>query len=151
MKATKEQINHFFAPKKIAVAGVSIDNKKFGYQVFNHLIQNGYEVIPINPNHDKIDETNCFKSVEELPDSVESLLILTNKNQTNDVLKKALNKSIPNIWVQQSCETKESLQIAEEHSKKVIFKECIFMFTEPVKGFHQFHKTIVKLFGKHPK
>lgn len=151
MKAAKEQIDNFLKAKKIAIAGVSKDKRKFGYQVFNHLIQNGFEVIPINPNHDEIYGISCLKSVDELPNSIDSLLILTPKTQTDMVLKMAINKNIANIWIQQFSETNDSFRIAEKHSQNIIFKKCIFMFAEPVSGFHKFHRNVVRLFGKYPK
>lgn len=150
MKVTKELINTFLEPRKMAIAGVSRNEKKFGYQVFKELLDKGYDVVPINPRAEAIHNIPCKASVSELTDDIESLLILTPKKQTDEVLKQAIQKGIKNIWVQQSSETEETLKIAEEYQKDIIFNKCIYMFAEP-KGFHKFHRTIVKLFGGLPK
>ena len=151
MKVTKQLIDNFYKEKKIAIAGVSRNPKKFGYQVFNELNKKGYEIFPINPKANTIENIACYADVESLPTQVNSLLILTPKDQTDDILRSALNKGIKNIWVQQMSETADTIRIAEEYEKEIIHHKCIFMFSEPVIGFHKFHRTLVKIFGQMPK
>ncbi len=151
MKVTQQQIDNFLQSKKIAMAGVSRSPKKFGYTVFKDLLKNGYTVLPINPNADTIDDIKCYKSIADLPSEVDSLLIMTPKSATDNVLREAISKGIKNIWIQQMAETRETLKIAEEFQKKIITRKCIYMFAEPVPGLHKFHRTLVKIFGGLPK
>jgi uncharacterized protein len=151
MKVTKQLIDNFYNEKKIAIAGVSRNPKKFSNQVFAELLKKGYEIIPINPKANSVNNVKCYPDVESLPSDAHSLLIITPKDQTDDILKSALNKGIKNIWVQQMSETADTIRIAEEYQKEIIHHKCIFMFSEPVAGFHKFHRTLVKLFGSMPK
>jgi predicted CoA-binding protein len=151
MKTSKKDIDRFFEPKKLAIAGVSRNKKKFGNNVFMELRNKGYDVIPINPTAKEIDGVKCYSNVNELPPDIKSLLILTPKDQTDMVLREALNKGITNIWVQQMSETDETIKLAEEYQVDIINKKCIFMFAEPVVGVHKFHRAIVKFFGRLPK
>lgn len=148
---TKKEIEKFFEPKKLAIVGVSRNPKKFGYLVFRDLKARGYEVCPVNPNTDKINGDSCYKSVKDLPADIKSILILTPKKETDNVLREAINKGILNIWVQQMSETSDTIKIAEEYQKEIIHKKCIFMFAEPVTGIHKFHRIIMKFFGMLPK
>jgi uncharacterized protein len=151
MKVQKQQITHFLAENRLAVAGVSTDPKKFGYQIFKDLQKQGYNILPVNPRHDSIDDSKCFKSISELPSDVKSLLIMTPKKATDTLLREAIEKGIQHIWVQQHSETEKTIKIAEEYQKEIIFGKCIYMFAEPVAGFHKFHRTLVKIFGGLPK
>ena len=148
---TLNQIEDFLVEKKLAIAGVSRNSKKFGYLVFKHLRERGYDICPINPNADNIDDLKCFTSVKEIPDLYDRLLIVTQVNNTIDVLKEAIDRGIKKIWIQNKSENKEVLKLAEEKNIDVIYKKCIFMFVEPVEGGHKFHRTIVKFFGSFPK
>jgi predicted CoA-binding protein len=150
MKVTKAQIEEFLKANSIAIAGVSRNKKKFGRMVFNELKKNGYNVIPINPYTKDINGQICYSGIEQLPDNIDSLLIATPKDQTDFILREAINKGIKNIWVQQYSDTNHTLKIAEEYDTEIIYKKCIFMFAEPVAGFHKFHRTLVKLFGTLP-
>ncbi len=151
MNITQQNIDNFFKESKIAVAGVSRDPKKFGHLIFKKLVEINKVVAPVHPQAQEIEGIQCFSSVEQLPDDIQSLLIVTPKSQTNAVFKQALNKGISNIWIQQQSETPETFDIAAGSDKNIIMKKCAFMFADPVKGVHKFHKAIVKLFGKLPK
>lgn len=150
MKTTRKSIETFFASRKIAIAGVSRDPKKFGHSVFKELKEKGFDVYPVNPNTENINGTPCFHSVSALPLDVRSLLILTPKPQTMQLVKDAVEKGIDNIWIQQFSETKEVLEYLSGKPLNVITRECILMWVEPVKSVHKFHKTIRKIFGLLP-
>jgi predicted CoA-binding protein len=150
MKASRKAIESFLSTKKIAIAGVSRNPKKFGYVVFKELSRKGFDVYPINPNTSSLDGSPCFQSISALPSEVRSLLILTPKDQTTGLVKEAISTGISSIWIQQMSETPEALQIAEENKVNLISKQCILMWAEPVTGFHRFHRNLKKLFGLLP-
>jgi len=149
--ATLNQIKDFLNEKNLAIAGVSRDSKKFGHQIFLDLKKKGYTPYPINPNADVIVNDKCYKDVDDLPDGINHLFIVTPKNQTEEVIKKAAKKGIQNIWIQQMSETPECIAIANENNLNLITNECIHMFSEPVKGVHRFHRAINKIFQRYPK
>ena len=151
MKPLKQQILAFFEKKKIAIAGVSRDPKKFSTLVFRELKEKGFDVYPINPNVDTIHGFTCYQSVSELPVDVASLLLVTPKAQTLDLLKEAVSKGFRNIWIQQMSETQDTIAYAKSQNLNLITKQCILMYAEPVKGFHKFHRTVKQIFGLLPK
>jgi uncharacterized protein len=151
MKATKASIDSFLSSRKIAIAGVSREPKKFGHMVFKQMKQKGIEVYPINPNADFIDGTPCFRSVSALPLSVHNLLILTPKRLTRDIVAEAITKGIDNMWIQQKSDTPEAIELTKAHPVNLVTGECILMYTDPVRGFHKFHRSIMRLLGKYPK
>jgi predicted CoA-binding protein len=147
---TLDNINKFFDTEKIAIAGVSRDHRKFGRVVFQELKSKGLKPIPINPNIDAIDEEVCYKDVHAIPQDVESLLIITPKDKTKDILENAIQKGIKNIWIQQKSENAEVLSMIKSTGSNVITGQCILMFADP-KGIHKFHRTIKGFFGQLPK
>jgi len=151
MKTSKQSIEQFLAPKKLAIAGVSHDPKKFGNTVYRELKEKGYEVYPINPNLDQINGDPCFHSVAALLVDIRHLLVLTPKSQTLQVVKDAVSKGIDHLWIQQMSETRETLDYLKDKQINLIHKECIFMWVEPVSSIHKFHRTIRKIFGLLPR
>lgn len=147
MMRKNESIEQFLAPKKIAVAGVSANTKKFGYAVFNELRQKGFEICPINPKMDEIENVKCYQSVLDIPDEYDKLFIVTPKTETDLILGQAAEKGIKHVWIQQMSGTDNSRNIAEEKGINLIDKSCILMYAEPVKSIHKFHRTIWKIFG----
>ncbi len=151
MKATRASIESFLATRKLAVAGVSRNQKKFGYIVFKTLTEKGFEIFPINPSTDMIASTPCFRNVGALPVNVHNLLILTPKKQTQEVVTEAIRKGIDHIWIQQGSETREVVELINAHKINLITGECILMHVDPVTGIHKFHRTLRKFFGMMPK
>ncbi|MBN2481071.1 MAG: CoA-binding protein [Bacteroidales bacterium] len=148
---SKAKIDSFLENKKLAIAGVSRDPRKFSHIVYQDLKKRGYDVAPVNHMADNISGDQSYKSVRELPEEVKHLLILTPRKETDAVLRDAINKGITNIWVQQMSETADTIRIAKEFNVELIYKKCIYMFAEPVSGVHKFHRTLVRLFGRLPK
>ena len=147
----KESIENFLASKKIAIAGVSSNQKKFGYIIFKELREKGFDVCPINPKLDSLDGVKSYKSVSEIPPEYEKLFIVTPKEATDEIIIQAADKGIDHVWIQQMANTKDSSRIAKENNIELIEKECIFMYAQPVKSVHKFHRAIWKIFGLIPK
>jgi uncharacterized protein len=151
MKTSRQSIESFLSSKKLAIAGVSRNSRKFGYTVFKELSQKGFDVYPVNPNTTSLGGTPCFQSISALPSDVRNLLVVTPKDQTTRVIREAISSGISGIWIQQMSDTPEAIRIAEESNVNLITKQCILMWADPVKGFHKFHRNVKKLFGLLPK
>ncbi len=148
---SKKSITEFLSGKKIAIAGVSRNSKKFGYVIFRTLKEKGLNVYPVNPNAEEILGEKCFKNVSSLPEDVKTLVINTQPEQTKIIVKEAIDKGINNIWIQQGAESMDVLNYVKDKGINVIHNECIFMFTEPVAFPHKMHRFFKKIFGKYPK
>lgn len=147
MKVTRHQIDSFLKARTIAIAGESMNDKKFGKTIFGHLANNGYHVIPIKYNTNRFNGYKCYPSVNDLPSDVESLLIATPKEQTDHILKSAINRGIKNIWIQQHANTKQTISIAKARQHDIIHSQCICLFASRTKGIHKLHKGILQLFN----
>jgi len=146
-----EAINSFFKTQPIAIIGVSRKKNHFSNEVYKKMKEKGLNVIAINPNTDKVLEDICYPNLKSIPNKIESAVILTAAKNTDAIVKEAVEYGIKNLWIQQKSETKAAIEMAEQNNINVIHHQCIMMFTEPVTGFHKFHKSIKKLFGKLPR
>lgn len=145
-----KQIREFIASEPIAMAGVSRNPKKFGFAAFRELKEKGMDIIPVNPNATQIHGVKVYHNIKSLPESVRGLIIMTNKNQTAELVKEAKEKGIRNIWIQQMAESKEAIKELQDSDINYITKECILMHYKP-NGIHKFHGTLRKFFGRFPK
>ena len=148
---TKAQVDEFYSQSNMAVIGVSRNSKKFGYLVYKELKNKCYKVIPVNSNADTIEDAVCYKNIESLPAEVSAAVILTPKKGTLEAVQQLIQKGIRQIWIQQHSDTPEAIDFAKKNGVNLIHGHCIFMLSEPVVGFHKFHRTLKKLFGGLPK
>ena len=151
MKTSKEAIRAFLETRKLAIAGVSRDPKKFGFAIMKKLKEIGFDLYLVHPDTDTLHGESTYRNISDLPGDIGSLLILTPKTETFGVVEAAVKKVIPNLWIQQMSETPESIEYAVSNKVNLVCKQCIFMFTEPVDSIHKFHRTIRKFFGMMPR
>lgn len=151
MKTSKASISTFLGARRLAIAGVSRDPKKFGYTVMNKLKETGFTIFLVHPELDTLFGEPCYRNVSLLPDDIGGMLVLTPKTQTLSIVEETVKKGIPNLWIQQMSETPESIEYAREKPINLVTGKCILMFAQPVEGFHKFHRTLMRLFGRLPK
>ncbi len=146
----KEKIDRFMACKKFAVAGVSRKSYKSGSTIFRELKNKNYDIIPVSPHLDNFEGEKCYRSVSELPDDVDGIILSVKPEQGLAVVQDAAARGIRNIFVQLGAHNNEITAYAEKNGINLISKQCIFMFAQPT-GIHKFHERISKFFGFYPK
>jgi predicted CoA-binding protein len=151
MNTSKASIATFLESRKLAIAGVSRDQKKLGYTVLKKLKEIGFDLYLIHPHTDTLHGEPCYHNISDLPADIGGLLIMTPKTETLGLVEDAVKKGIPNLWIQQMSETPESIEYAVSNKVNLVTGLCILMFAEPVEGFHKFHRNLKKWFGKMPK
>jgi hypothetical protein len=145
----KEQINTFFESKNIALTGFSRKPHSHSRSIYNSLVEKGFNVFPVNSNQTEIDGIKVYTSINELPNDIEAIYILNSKENSETLAREAAQKGIRKIWVHTKCNTNELKAIENQYGIAIVMGECFFMWAEPVKGVHSFHRFIRNLFGGH--
>jgi predicted CoA-binding protein len=141
-----KEIDDFFQSKAIAIVGVSRDKNHFSHLLADAFIKREYKVYPINPNTDEICEIKCFRSISQVPDDVEAIYIIMRSDLAIDMAREAAARGIRKIWIHVKCNSPEIKDISSKYGISIIAGECFFMWAEPVKGIHRFHRFIRSLF-----
>ena len=141
-------IENFVSHKKIAIIGLSRKGTGFGVMALKELEQKGYQVSPIHHEVKEINGHATVKSVAELPQDVESLLVCLPPQKTVELLETLPGSRVKNVWIQQGASDEKVLEKIEELGIKAVVNKCILMYAEPVKGLHKFHKVINNFFSK---
>lgn len=145
-----ESIKEIIAQRDVAIAGVSRRGKNIGNSLFAELKKKEYNVYQVNPNTDEINGEKCYRNFEELPQEVSTVILTVKPEVSENVVKEAYRKGIKNVWMQLGSESDEAITFCENNNINVVYKECFFMFAEPVESIHKFHRWIWKILGKLP-
>jgi uncharacterized protein len=145
-----KQINEFIESQPVALVGASRNPKKFGYTVLKELKEKGMKIIPVNPLADEILGEKSYPNVKMLPYEIQSIIVVTKKDQTASVIREAKEKGIKQIWIQQMADSKEALEELKDTGINYITGECILMHYKP-HSIHKFHRAINKFFGRLPR
>jgi len=98
--------------KNWAVVGATQDTSKFGYKVYDRLKNKGYNVYPVNPKFDEIEGLTCYHSISDIPDNIDVISLIVNYKIGMEVIDKAKEKGIKNVWCQPGAESKELIEKA---------------------------------------
>ncbi|AMP90658.1 CoA-binding protein [Legionella pneumophila] len=115
-----QQIEVFLKSPAFAVVGASSNRAKYGNKVLRCYLQNGKKVYPVNPHETLIESLPVTHSVNDLPDDVQSISIITPPSITEKVVKEAVKKGIKHIWMQPGAESVSAIQYCLDHKLNVI-------------------------------
>ncbi len=122
---TDEEIKQIFSLKNVAVIGMSKNQEKAAHFVPKYLLQNGYNIIPVNPTANKILEKKCYPSVEDVPEPIDIVDVFRPSDQVLPVVQQAIKKKPKVIWLQQGIHNAEAEELARKEGIKVVFNRCM--------------------------
>ncbi len=117
-----------------AVVWASNDKNKYWYKVFENLLNNGYNVIPINPNEEKILGKKCYKNLSSYNKKIDTVIFVVPPKITEKILEEILiiNNSrskdeIKQIRMQPWSESKKAISFCQKNKINFIANACIMI------------------------
>ena len=118
-------LDTFFAPKSVAVVGVSADESKLGAVVFNNLIEAGFEgnLYGVNPKlaGQELKGKKCFASVRDIPEAVDLVVLLVPARFCDAAVDDAIANGAKNI----SIITAGFGEVGNKELELTIAKKCL--------------------------
>jgi len=108
----------------IAVTGVSRNKEKYGYKIYKALKNAGYEVYPVNPMADFIDEDKCYASLSNVPKKIDVVVTVTKPNITEKTIEEAKKLGINKVWMQPGSESERAKELCKENGINFISEMC---------------------------
>lgn len=152
MKITRAEIGRFLSAKRIAVIGVSRKPQAFSRLLFQELLKQGYDAIPVNPVAEEIDGKACFKTIKDITPAPERAVIVLAKDKAEQAVLDCAAAGVRDIWLNRlSARDVGAILQAEQKGLNLITGLCLFMFLPNAGFIHRFHGGILKLVGAYPK
>ena len=98
----------------IAIIGASANAEKFGNKAVRAYIQQGWTVYPVNPKETIIEGLTVYKSVREIPGSVDEASVYLAPHLVPAVLQEIAAKGIKRVWLNPGTESDDAVERAEE-------------------------------------
>jgi len=147
----KQAIDQFLKCKNIAVVGMSSKSPKFGNLAYKELSKKDLKLFPIHPKSKYIDGKKCYNTFESIEENIDGVLISIPPKEAEKVVIAAHQNGIKNIWLQQGAQSESAVHYCKENGLSVVYNQCILMYAQPVKGFHNVHRWFWKVLGKLPR
>ena len=116
--------------KTIAVVGLSWNPAKESYKVAKYLKNKGYRIIPINPFAEIILGEECYKSLLDVPETIEIVNIFRSAKDVLPIIDHAieLKRKLGNpriIWMQLGIVNEKAARRARNADLTVVMDRCI--------------------------
>jgi hypothetical protein len=118
--------------RTVAIVGLSRDPDKASYRVAQYLESVGYRIIPVNPFADEILGEKCYKSLLEVPDTIDIVDIFRPSEDVPAIVDEAITiknrVGSPNvIWMQLGIVNEEAAKRAREAGFTVVVDRCMMI------------------------
>jgi len=111
--------------RSIAVVGCSPKPSRDSHQVARYLLDQGYEMIPVNPGQKEILGRTCYGSLKEIPVPVDVVDLFLKPERVPPVVDQALEIGAKVIWMQLGVVENASAEKAREKGIQVVMNRCI--------------------------
>ena len=122
---TDEEIKRILTLKKVGVVGISRHSAKAAHFVPKYLSEQGYDIIPINPNADKILGKKCYPDISSIEYSIDIIDVFRPSDQVLPIVQEAIKKNPQVIWLQEGIHNLEAEDLARKHGITVVFNRCM--------------------------
>ena len=122
---TDEEIKDILTLKKIAVIGMSRHSNKAAHFVPKYLLEQGFDITPINPIADEILGKKSYPNISSVNSHIDIVDVFRPSDQVLQVVQDAIKKKPKVIWLQEGIHNLEAEELARKHGIKVVYNRCM--------------------------
>jgi len=93
--------------KHVAILGASTNPERYANKAQKLLMDKGYNVYPINPNYEQIENISCFKRITDVKNEIHTLTVYMNPEKFKMVLPEVIKKKPKRIILNPGSESVE--------------------------------------------
>jgi len=123
----EDLVRDFLRQKRFAIIGSFSSKEKFAYRILVDLMKKGHEVFPVNPRLSEVEGRPCYKTISDIPYSVDVANIVTPPLVTENILKECLQKGIKRAWLQPGAESQAAIKFCHDNDMKVVHDICVML------------------------
>ena len=120
-----KKLEKIFKMNTIAVVGMSPKIERPSHYVSQYMIENGFEIIPVNPGHNIIAGLKSYPSLDKIPKKVDIVNVFRRSKFVEAIAKDAVKINAKALWLQDGVVDIEAGKFAEDAGLIVIMNDCI--------------------------
>jgi predicted CoA-binding protein len=111
--------------RTIAVVGLSSNAMRPSYGVARYLQQNGYRIIPVNPNETEVLGERAFPHLAAVPDEFDLVDIFRRSEEAGEHVDEAIRLGAKAVWLQDGVIDEAAAERALNSGLMVVMDNCI--------------------------
>jgi predicted CoA-binding protein len=111
--------------KTVAIVGISNKPDRDSYIVAEYLLNQGYKIIPVNPNIDTVLGLKAYPDLISIPEDIEIVDIFRRPEFVDEIVDQAIEKGAKVVWMQLGVINESAAEKARKAGLKVVMNKCI--------------------------
>ncbi len=111
--------------RNIAVVGLSPKPERPSNRVARYLIDNGYNVIPVNPGQKEILGLHCYPDLASVPAEIGIVDIFRKPEDVGPIVDQAISTGAGAVWMQLGISHQKGARKAAQAGLSVVMDRCI--------------------------
>lgn len=112
--------------RTIAVLGASPQENRPSCRITAYLIEQGYQVIPVNPAHNRILDQPTYPDLAHIPCTVDMANVFRRAEYVPDIVRQVRESAIHVLWLQEGIIHREAAREAASAGVQVVMDRCIY-------------------------
>ena len=109
----------------IAMVGLSPDPNRPSHRVAKYLINQGYKVIPVNPDAKEILGTRSYSNMSSIPEPIEIVDIFRRSEEVMPIVNEAIKVGAKAVWMQEGVINEQAAKKAQDAGLLVVMDRCM--------------------------
>ncbi|WP_436347672.1 CoA-binding protein [Natronorubrum sp. FCH18a] len=123
-----DDLEDVFAYETIAVVGCSSTPGKAAHDVPNYLLEQGYDVIPVNPFADEIFGRSAYDSLADVEEEIDVVCLFRPSEEVSEIVDAALERDdVDVVWTQQGIRDDEAAARVDDDGRTVVQDRCMMV------------------------
>ena len=111
--------------RTIAVVGLSNKPLRPSHGVSLYMQQQGYRIIPVNPNIQSVLGEKAYASLKDVPEKIDLVDIFRRPEFVPEVIDQAIALRVPAVWMQEDVIHQPAAEKARQAGIFVVMDRCI--------------------------
>ncbi len=121
-----EELRSILEYDRVAVVGCSSSPGKDAHDIPAYLVENGYEVIPVNPYADEIFGRETYDTLSNVEEEIDIVDVFRPSEEVSGIVDETLDRDdVEVVWLQLGIHDDEAVERAEDAGLQVVQDRCI--------------------------
>jgi predicted CoA-binding protein len=121
-----DELREILDLETIAVVGCSTTPGKDAHDIPRYMLDNGYEVVPVNPYAEEVFDRRAYDSLADVEETVDIVDIFRPSDEVAGIVDEALDREDAGvIWAQLGIRDDDAAERAEAAGERVVQDRCL--------------------------
>ncbi len=110
--------------KTVAVVGMSPRPDRPSHYVAKYLLENGYDIVPVNPQVDEVSGLKSYPDLKSIPRHIDLVDIFRRSSEVAPIVDEAIEIGSQFVWMQDGVVDEEAAAKARAAGLTVVMDNC---------------------------